>query len=166
MSKQYKTKFGRVLAVFLIIGGLAGIALGVLSLNQYENINYITTLSLAVFIPLFIWSGITGLWLWRGEPRGWKWATILFFLQIPVFTGNSFIYEYFTGLAFRLTGGWGHDIMFHLGMGAGAKFFINTGVADFAFGVNFLAIVAVYYLIDSQAKRGTRTLSQKIEEDA
>src|SRR5882757_10360667 len=86
-------KTARIIAFFLIAGGLLGIVNLVLMGFHFADL-----LSAA----LFAWSIVTGAILWRGTPRGFKWAKILFALQVPVFGVGRLVYEFSTFFSFRL----------------------------------------------------------------
>jgi len=59
-------------------------------------------ISSVVSVALFAWGILTGIALWRATPRGFKWAKILFALQVPVFHVARLTYEFSTGFSFRV----------------------------------------------------------------
>ena len=89
----------KILAALLTHGGLLGAGLS--ATNSYAVVRAHPGASAALFTYalLFIFSVLTGIRLWRGDPRGVKWAAILFALQISVITLRHFDYEFFTGLS-------------------------------------------------------------------
>jgi hypothetical protein len=113
---------------------------------QWLRIHWIYIVLVAGFLALFAWSTIAGVRLWRGEPKGWKWATILFVLQIPVLTVPGVSYEFYTGLALKIFGGETvHNFGFNLGASVDLNF--GTDVTGLIYGVNIVAIAAVIYLL-------------------
>ncbi len=100
----------------------------------------------------FVWSTVSGVRLWRGEPRGWKWATILFAAQIPVFTVPGMTYEYYTGVASKLLGG-NTDSSFTLGLGANINVYLDTRITDLVYGVNLFAVLVLGYLLWARPRR-------------
>ena len=94
MSAVHKTNAARVLAILLAAGGVVGIGVGVWMGYTFIQTHWIYGVLVAALLGLFVWSVIAGIRLWRGEPKGWKWATILFALQIPIFTIPGLSYEF------------------------------------------------------------------------
>jgi hypothetical protein len=142
----------RILACLLMLGGVLGIGLAFILAYQFLQVHWIYLFLVAGFMALFGWSALTGFRLWRGERRGWKWATILFALQVPVLTVPGLAYEYYTGLAIKLMGG-KVGASFSLGLGANAKFYLDTRITDMVYGVNLFALGAVIYLVMKRPNR-------------
>lgn len=135
-----------MLAVLLIIGGLLGVGIACWMGYQFIQIHWIYIVLVALFLAVFIWSAIAGVRLWRGEAQGWKWATILFAMQIPVLTVPGFSYEFYTGLALRLVGGDVQNV-FSFSLGANANIYLGTSITGLVYGINVLAVAALMYLI-------------------
>jgi len=148
----------RVLACLLMLGGVLGIGLAFLMAYQFLQVHWIYLVFVAAFLALFAWSALTGLRLWRGERRGWKWATILFAMQIPVLTVPGLAYEYYTGLAIKLIGGRA-DTSFSLGLGANAQLYLDTRITDLVYGVNLFALGAVIYLLMKRPGRQAQPIA-------
>ena len=102
---QPASKSAKALAALLILGGAVGIGIALLVGYQLAQANWAYAGLMALLLALFAWSALTGIRLWRGDPRGWRWAVILFAAQIPVLAIPGFAYEYFTGIAIKLVGG-------------------------------------------------------------
>jgi len=146
MSRDSVNVWDRFLAVLLMLGGILGIGLSVYMGMRMLRIHWVYGVLVAAFLLVFVWSGLSGLRLWRGERRGWKWATILFALQIPILTLPGLSYEYYTGIAIPVMGG--HvDKWLTFSVGAEANFYLDTRITDWVYGVNVFALAATVYLL-------------------
>ena len=105
MAANTTSSGSRFLALVLMVGGVLGIGVACVFALRFLRVHWIYGLLVAAFLWLFVWSALTGYRLWRNEARGWKWALILFAMQIPVLTVPGLSYEYYTGIALRLLGG-------------------------------------------------------------
>jgi hypothetical protein len=136
----------RLLALMLMLGGVVGIGLSVFMGVKYLQVHWLYSILVAAFLLLFAWSALAGFRLWRGERRGWKWATILFAMQIPILTVPGLSYEYYTGMSFKVAGG--HvDKPVTFALGSNANFYLDTRITDLVYGVNLFALAATCYLI-------------------
>lgn len=142
----------RFFALLLIIGGVLGIGLGIYMGYTFVQQHWIYLLLALAFVVLFAWSALTGVRLWRDQPRGWKWAKILYAAQIPVLTVPGFDYEYYTGIAVKLMGGEAEHF-FKLGLGASATLYLDTGVTGLVYGVNVFALMALIFLLTRSRAR-------------
>jgi len=146
MGEERSSKSAKALAVLLVLGGVVGIGVALLAGYQLAQAHWAYGLLMALLVALFAWSAVTGVRLWRGDPRGWKWAVILFAAQIPVLTIPGFTYEYFTGLAVKVLGG-DVDGALTFGIGAGANVFVGGAAPGLAYGVNLVAVAALAWLL-------------------
>jgi hypothetical protein len=140
-------KTARILAFFLVGGGLLGILNAVL-----------TGFHLGAFIgaALFSWSIVTGVALWRRTPAGFAGAKILFALQIPVFSVARLLYEFSTFFSFRLMiGDTSHYIGGNVGSSCNIRLFPHS--VGFLFGINIVAVVALFCVM-----RVSRAVSAEI----
>jgi hypothetical protein len=136
----------RTLALLLMVGGVLGVGISIFTAGQFLRMHWIYGVLIAGVLFVFVWSALTGYRLWRGEVRGWKWATILFALQIPILTVPGFSYEYYTGIALQIMGG--HvDKTFTLSLGSNANLYLDTRIVDLRYGVNLFAIGATIFLL-------------------
>ena len=145
------TKTTRIIAFFLVAGGL----LGVFSL-------VLMGLHLAAVVPavLFVWSIVTGTALWRGMPLGFRSAKILFALQVPVFSLARLTYEFSTLLSFRLMiGNTSHYIGGNIG--SSGNIYVFPQSQGVMFGINIVAVLALLCLI-----RATHSASTKVRSGA
>jgi hypothetical protein len=165
MQQPYIDRGARVLAVVMIIGAVLGIGLSLLMAYRFVPVHWVYGVLVAAFLLLFAWSGVTGLRLWGGDARGWKWAVILFAMQIPVLTIPGLSYEYFTGIALKLMGG-NTTQTFTFSLGANASFYLDTAITDLVYGVNLFAVGAVIYLLWARRARGRQQASLPNETDA
>jgi len=127
-------KTARILAFFLIGGGLLGI------LNSG-----LVGFHLGAFIGavLFSWSIVTGVVLWRRMPAGFVWAKILFALQILVLSVGRLVYEFSTFFSFRLMiGDTSHYIGGNIGSSCNIRLFPHS--VGFLVGINIVAVVALF----------------------
>lgn len=140
------SKSARALAVLLVVGGAVGIGIALFVGYQLAQANWAYAGFMVLLLALFAWSALTGLRLWRGDPRGHKWAVILFAAQIPVLTVPGFSYEYYTGLAIKLVGG---DVegALSFGLGATANVFVGAGTEGLVYGINLVAIAGLALLL-------------------
>lgn len=152
-QQQSVSKSAKALAVLLTLGGVAGIGVALLVGYQLAQTHWAYAGLMLLLVALFAWSALTGIRLWRGDPRGWRWAAILFAAQIPVLTMPGFAYEYFTGLAVKLIGG---DVESSLsfGIGATANVFVGTPAPGFTYGVNLVAVAALALLLWRRPRLG------------
>ena len=144
--EQPVAKSAKALAVLLLAGGAVGIGIALLVGFQLAQTNIAYAGLMLLLLALFAWSALTGIRLWRGDPRGFKWAAILFAAQIPVLTVPGFAYEYYTGIAIKLMGG-NVESALSFGIGATANVFVGTQTAGAAVGVNLVAIAALALLL-------------------
>src|SRR6476646_3998786 len=93
----------RLISSFLVVGGLLGFVgtyvLVVHAIRQYQDVQVMSTIVSVVLFAASIFSGIE---LWRGNSRGFRFAGILFALQIPVFTVARFTYEFSAFFSVRI----------------------------------------------------------------
>ena len=99
-----EAKFGaRFVAVLLMAGGMLGVLGSVITVYRLLPRGQLSgNVSAALSNALFVWCISTGVALWRRTPAGFKWAKLLFALQIPVFTIARFAYEFSTFFSFRM----------------------------------------------------------------
>ena len=88
-----------VLIAGAILGILASVSLAIGFTHQHRPYPSIVPV---VSIAVFAWGMLKGIDLWRGKPAGYRWARILFALQIPAFSVAGFSYEFSTGVSGRI----------------------------------------------------------------
>jgi hypothetical protein len=156
-GSKANVKYGaRVIAVFLVLGGLLGIlSLIMMHLHLAHLHQSLPVISSVVSVALFAWGIVTGIALWRATPRGFKWAKILLALQVPVFHVARLTYEFSTGFSFRVMIGntnryMGGDI------GSSLNLDLSPQSLGFMLGINIVAIIALVYLIRASRSPSTR----------
>jgi hypothetical protein len=151
----------RFLAALLIVGGLFGAAIFLYPIGRIlydanrgvQPIQWVSLLPLVVLLALFAWSAIVGVRLWRRESRGWRWAAILFAMQVPILTVPELRYEYYTGIAIEFMGGHAANRL-SLELGSAASVLLGGRISDPIYGINLFALVAVIYLLTQKMRYG------------
>lgn len=150
-------KYGaRIIAVFLVAGGLLGIlSLVMMHFHLAQQHQSLPVISSVVSVALFAWGILTGIALWRATPRGFRWAKILFALQVPVFHFARLTYEFSTGFSFRVMVG---NTNRYIGgdIGSSLTFDVSPQSLGFMFGINIVAVIALVYLIIASRPASTR----------
>jgi len=144
----------KLLALMLMVGGVAGVALSMAFLVLRVRLIFIFFGLL--FVLVFGWSALKGLDLWKEKPAGYKWARILFAAQIPLFVVPGFSYWFYTGLNVWLTihyGGPGASGFTNVGvqfnLGSALDLYVGYPVENITLGINPIAIGALIYLLTS-----------------
>ena len=155
-SSKGNVKYGaRIIAVFLVAGGLLGIlSLVMMHFHLAQQHQSLPVISSVVSVALFAWGILTGIALWRATPHGFKWATILFALQVPVFHVARVTYEFSTGFSFRVMVG---NTNRYIGgdIGSSLNFDVSPQSLGFMFGINIVAVIALVYLIRASRSPST-----------
>ena len=142
-----KVDYGvRSLAFILEVGGLLGIFIAIYLGYTLAQQQWVLVVIAVVFLGVFAWTLLTGTRLWRGDPRGKKWAKILYAAQIPILTVPGFTYEYYTGLLIGVVGGRVQSNL-KLEFGAGLTLYFATRISDLVYGINLFAVAAFVYLV-------------------
>jgi hypothetical protein len=147
-SGKGNTEYGaRIIAVLLVLGGLLGIlSLVMMHVHLTQQHQILPVISSVISVALFAWGIVTGVALWQSTPRGFKWAKILFALQVPVFHVARLTYEFSTCISFRVMIG---STNRHIGgdIGSSLNFDVSPQSLGFMFGINIVAVLALLYLI-------------------
>jgi hypothetical protein len=142
----------RLISLILIAGGILGIMAAVFlirGLIQHDQPDrmIVPTLSIA----LFGWSIFQGAQLWRGKPSGYRWAKILFAMQIPVFCIPRLSYEFSTELSVRMMFEDSNQ-RFLADIGSSLNFLISPEPQRWLIGINLVAVAALAYLLTKSGK--------------
>jgi hypothetical protein len=144
------TKYGaRIIALVLLAGGLLGLLGSALSVyHSFQQHRVIVGVSGMISTALFAWCIPIGVALWRTTPNGFKWAKLLFAMQVPVFSIARFSYEFSTFFSFRFMIG---NTTRHIGGDIGSSSNLNwlPQSVGFLFGINVVAVLVLLYLIRS-----------------
>jgi hypothetical protein len=150
-------KFGaRIIAFFLLAGGLLGLIGSLLAVyHSAQQHRALAGMSGILSTALFAWCLPAGAALWRTTPNGFKWAKLLFAIQVPVFCIARFSYEFSTFFSLRVMIG---NTTRHIGADIGSSSNLNLlpQSLGFLFGINVVAVVALLYLI-----RASRSASRE-----
>lgn len=142
------TKYGaRVIALILLAGGLLGLLGSALSVyHSFPQHRTAAGVSGVISTALFAWCIPIGVALWRTTPSEFKWAKLLFVMQVPVFTIARFSYEFSTFFSFRfMIGNTTHSIGGNIGSSSNLNWLPQS--VGFLFGVNIAAALILPYLI-------------------
>ena len=119
---------------------------------QRHSLRWISELLGAVLFAACIAAGVE---LWRGTARGLRWGTVMFALQIPVFTFDRVMYEFSTLLSFRVMAG-DTKHLFGGNVGSSSNIYWSGSPIGLLLGMNFVALAAVLLLIRASRAAGTR----------
>jgi len=155
MEKKTQDRGVKFLAFLLVVGGVLGVGISVYMAYTFVQQHWIYLVLVATFVALFVWTALTGIRLWRNDPRGWKWGKILFAAQIPVLTVPGFSYEYYSGIAIKVLGGQ-VDSHFNMALGANANFYLDTRITGLVYGINLFATLALIYLLTKSRPNSVR----------
>lgn len=149
-----KTKYvARIIAFFLLAGGVLGL-LGSFSAvyHSAQRHQVLAGMSGVLSTALFAWCIPTGAALSRATPNGFKWAKLLFAIQVPVFCIARFSYEFSTLFSFRVMIG---NTARHIGGDIGSSSNLNVLPHSFGFlfGINVAAVLILSYLIRASQVR-------------
>jgi len=136
----------RIISSLLIVGGLFGLLgtyfLVVHAIRQHQDIHVTSTIVSTLLFAASIFGGIE---LWRGRPRGFKFAKILFALQIPIFTVLRFTYEFSTFFSLRIMIG-NTNRTIGADIGSSGNFQVWDHPVGFMAGINLIAVAVIVYL--------------------
>jgi hypothetical protein len=144
---RHQERWQRVIAVFLLAGGLLGLIGSLLAVyHSVRQHQLLTEISCILSTGLVAWCIPAGAALWRLTPNGFKWAKFLFAVQVPVFSIARISYEFFTFFSFRVMIG---NTTHHIGGNIGSSGDLNLlpQPAGFLFGINIIAVLVFLYLI-------------------
>jgi hypothetical protein len=107
---------------------------------------------MGVFVVIFGLSTWTGIDLWRGKERAYKWAKILFAAQIPQVSLPGFAYHFYSALVLFLAYSRQTDSKLGLNfeLGSSIALWFSPQTEDLAFGVNLVALTALILLIKAK----------------
>jgi len=152
MHKQKRRIVTKLLALMLCLGGLVGIGICLWTYIQIfaqAGMKFSSTAALfGVFIVIFGWSAWVGVELWQDKPQAYKWAKILFLLQIPTISVPHFAYQFYTALMLGLEFNRDNDkIGLDFQIASSIDFRIARDIDNIILGVNLIAVAALVYLV-------------------
>jgi len=148
--------YRKLVAVLLGVGGLAGLSIALwteMSLLLQHAGNHIAAALMGLFAFIYGTSMWTGIDLWRKKPSAFTWAQVLLVAQIPTVGFPGFAYYFYTGLTLYLSFSTRPDIVtgFEFHLGSAFRFQLSQEIDGFVWGINLVAILALYLLGKSRA---------------
>jgi hypothetical protein len=142
----------RLISLLLIAGGILGAMSAVFLIQgSVQHDQPYGPIVPAISIVVFCWSIFQGIQLWRGKPSGYKWAKILFAMQIPGFCVSRLTYEFSTGISARIM--FGNSIRrFGADIGSSLNSLISPEPLGWMLGINLVAVAALAYLLKKSGK--------------
>ena len=141
--------FQRIVAASQIVGASAS---AVLLFPQLfvTPVQFGSVAVISAMLAFFVFAFFAGIWLWNGEPRGYRSSVVVQLAQIPVIVSPVLTYKFMFGLGLTLTT-LGGDIHANFVFG-GKSFLILMGEeVPIEYGVNVWALIALTYLIRQRA---------------
>ena len=137
----------RIISFLLIVGGILGIlaavSLAIGFTHQHRPYRVIVPVA---SIGVFAWGMLKGIDLWRGKPTGYRWARILFALQIPAISVARFSYEFSTGVSGRIL--FGHsNRRFGADIGSSLNLLVSPDPQGWMLGINIVPLIVLVYLL-------------------
>src|SRR5581483_4978363 len=150
MRKDRGDLFRKLVAVLLALGGLVGIIIALMSETAMLSSSgrAFNTALVGFFAFLFGFSGWTGVDLWRNKTHAFQWAQVLLVAQIPIISFPGLAYHFYTGMVLYLQ----YDqtsstiFSFQAQLGSAIGFRISSSIEGFVFGINLIAVIALYLL--------------------
>ena len=148
--------YRKLVAILLGMGGLAGLSIALwteTSLLFQQGGNRINAALVGLFAFIYGVSTWTGIELWRKKPPAFTWAQVLLVAQIPTVGFPGFAYYFYTGLTLYLSFSTRHDAVsgVECQIGSAFHFQISQEIEGFVWGINLVAILALYLLGKSRA---------------
>lgn len=144
------TNYGaRLIAVMLLAGGLLGLLGSALPVyHSFQQYRVTAAISGILSTAWFAWCLPAGAALWRTTPTGFRWARLLFAMQVPVFSIARISYEFSTFFSLRFLIG---NTTSHIGgnLGSSSNLHWLPQSVGFLFGINVVAVVVLLYLMRS-----------------
>ena len=143
----------RAISILLILGGIAGIAVALWTEANTVILSHMIFLACAFLV--FGWSIWVGFDLWKGKPQSYKWAQVLFLMQIPSVSFHGFSYQFYLGLVFSLsfTRETASKLNVEFELGSLLNFQVSAGIETLIVGVNVIAVAALIYLFRISPQR-------------
>jgi hypothetical protein len=142
----------KLVSLLLIIGGIAGVAVALWSELKFLQMHVAANRAAAAFMGavavVFGACTWTGVELWRNRPAAYRWAQILLLAQIPSVSFPSFAYYFYTGFTLYLSLNTMLSVQLGLQfeLGSAIRIALSSETDGFVFGLNLVAIAALYLL--------------------
>ncbi|TXK46447.1 hypothetical protein FVR03_10625 [Pontibacter qinzhouensis] len=159
MLQSTKTQLS-ALALYQVLGGVAGIVLTLWVLFQGDMVLTVPVLRLSLFAcGLFVFSILCGVMLWRKPLRGLTLSLINQVLQVLYFSFGAYSFQYVAGLRLGLgldmAGSW--TIKFRMAISS-FQFIIGSETSQKFIGINLVALFLIFWierLMEKQVGRKT-----------
>jgi hypothetical protein len=154
--QQANNLFIRSISALLMFGGLAGIV--PFLLMQASGVGGPHPILLVFALLLFGACACVGFGLWKNQQQYYRWAILLFLLQVPVIDVSRFAYHFYSGAGLFLSfqSELSSRIAFEFELASAFKFETPSGTENIVIGVNLLALAAALYLMKSSAEMRKR----------
>jgi hypothetical protein len=154
------TRLNRIIAIWEMVGGLIGIIVSIIYMFAHSA-KPIELPFYALFIVVYLLSGVAGFYLWKNHRRGISLSILIQVLQLPYFSFSGLITYLLTlplSIVVMLYGGStgsGTDVGFHLQLFVLPEWSLRIGGVEgqFALGVNVVALICLGYLVSRLSKR-------------
>lgn len=146
----------KLIALLLMLGGIFGAIWGLYQEAQIlSSIGSSAAAWSGLFVVLFGWSAWVGFELWHGKVRAFKLAKIIFAAQIPIFSVNGFAFDgFFTGLrVYFAISEQPPNLRWGFNLASGIHFIAGPQIDYWLFGVNLLAVVALFHLMRASSDK-------------
>ncbi|HKW74978.1 MAG TPA: hypothetical protein VJN64_05585 [Terriglobales bacterium] len=155
-AKKRKIPVGLTLIyLLLVIGGGIGVSMALLREASIQNdLSQLTYIGLVILLNAgTAWVGFC---IWKGDSRSYRWARLIFLLQVPVLSFSKLTYEFYTGAFLGLTFSQeaASKLNLNLELGSLTSLQISPGIHGLIVGVNLVALAALLYLRALGAQEG------------
>lgn len=149
--RQHAELNRKLVSLLLIVGGIGGVAIALWSELKFLQMHAAANLAAALMGAFAVVFGVctwTGVELWRNRPAAYRWAQILLLAQIPNISFAGFAYYFYTGFTLYLSLNTMPSVLvgFQFELGSAIKILISSETEGFVFGINLVAIAALYLL--------------------
>ncbi|HZD92773.1 MAG TPA: hypothetical protein VE133_00880 [Candidatus Sulfotelmatobacter sp.] len=140
----------RLVALLLIVGGVAGVGIALwteIQLLISKGSGSGPAALFGVVAVIFGFSTWVGIELWQRKPRAFKWAVPLLVAQLPNVSLPGFSYQFYTALSCCVL--WNQPnttLGFEFEFASAIRFLISRDIQEIIFGINLVPIVALYLL--------------------
>ncbi len=153
----------RLLGVSFVTGGV----LGFISLAPIIDAAQITDISIIFLIIAFILFGLSifvGLRLFEKRQRFLGWAAVILVPQVLVLSGPFIAFEFVSGIKATIFVGGNSIFDMSIWLTGAFQFYIFNRNIPFGIGINFFALIALFYVLKvRQLIRARENLISKIE---
>jgi hypothetical protein len=160
MSKNKADLYRKLVAVLLAVGGAAGVVVCLwneeMMLSHAGSGRSVNAALMGLFAFVFGASAWVGVDLWRKRTHAFLWAQVLLVAQIPTISFPGFACHFYTGMTLYLLLNQTATttLGFQANFGSEISFQISSQIEGFIFGINLIAVVALYLLGKARVEGG------------